>query len=125
MIYGIGTDIIRIGRIEKAMQNPRFVKRFFSDAEYALFEARAFKPEMVALNYALKEAVTKAIGTGVRGFDLREVSIERDPLGKPILVGLGRFKGLLEALDIATIHLSGSHEKDYVVGFALAYRNNQ
>lgn len=120
MIIGIGSDIIRIGRIEAALKRPRFVSRFFSEAEVHLFSQRPRPAQTIAAHYAMKEAVAKAIGTGVRGFDLRDISIERDRLGKPILNAMGRLPSVLEALGIDLVHLSCAHDGDYAIGYAMA-----
>ncbi len=78
-----GIDIVEIERIEKSMQNPAFLNRFFSEKERAYFESKKFNPQSVAAAFAAKEAFSKALGTGIRGFSLEEVSVCHDLLGKP------------------------------------------
>lgn len=85
MIIGIGTDIIEIERIEKAMKNTRgFLTKIFTEKEIDLFNSKNMRAEVVAGNFAAKEAISKALGTGVRGFSLNEIEVLRDELGKPI-----------------------------------------
>lgn len=123
MISGVGIDIVSIDRIKKAMNRPAFLGRFFSEEECAFFQKRGSTPQTVAAHFAMKEAVAKALGTGIRGFDLREISIVRDDLGKPILNPLGRFRQVLLTLKIQTIHLSCSHERETAIGYAVAEKS--
>ena len=85
-IFGIGIDIIEIDRIENAIKkNPRFLERNFTEKEVLYFKENNFKFESIAGNFASKEAISKAIGTGIRGFKLKDIEILRDELGKPIV----------------------------------------
>lgn len=81
----IGIDLIEIKRVQQSIQNPRFLTRVFSAEERDLFEQRKWRAETVAANFAAKEAFSKALGTGVRGFSLSEVSVLRDDFGAPYL----------------------------------------
>ncbi|MEA4912358.1 MAG: holo-ACP synthase [Oscillospiraceae bacterium] len=80
MIYGIGNDMIEIRRIRRSLSQGRFACFVYSEKERAAFGGDAVK---LAGCFAAKEALGKALGTGVRGFSLREVSVLRDALGKP------------------------------------------
>ncbi|MBU3133839.1 holo-ACP synthase [Clostridium gasigenes] len=85
MIIGIGTDIIEIERIEKGIKtNKHFLDKLFTKNEILLFESKAMRSEVIAGNFAAKEAVSKALGTGVRGFSFKDIEILRDELGKPV-----------------------------------------
>jgi len=123
MISGIGIDIVDIERVRKAMERPTFLGRFFSEEECAFFVETKNAPQTVAVHFAMKEAVAKALGTGIRGFALKEISIVRDALGKPILVPLGRLAILMSQMGIQRIHLSCSHEKKIAIGYALAEKS--
>lgn len=120
MIIGIGTDIVAIERIKRAMENPRFINRFFSQEEQVLFAARGCKAETVAANFAMKEAVVKALGTGFRGFYVRDVVILRDSLGKPYLHITAPIQQIMVQKAIASVHVTCSHEKETAVAFAVA-----
>ena len=86
MIIGIGTDIIEIDRIEKAINdNKNFLKKVFTIKEIEMFNRRNMRAEVIAGNFAAKEAVSKALGTGFRGFSLIDIEVLRDELGKPIV----------------------------------------
>lgn len=80
MIYGIGVDMTRISRVHKACEKDSFVNRYFSQQEIQQAQG---KVEKLAADFAAKEAFSKALGTGIRGFALSEVSLLRDELGKP------------------------------------------
>ena len=86
MITGIGIDIIEVERIKRLInEKDNFLTRNFSDAELAL----CAKPESIAGNFAAKEAFAKALGTGFRGFSLRDVEVLRDELGAPYILFRG------------------------------------
>lgn len=119
MIKGIGNDIVEIDRIKKAIENPKFIDRYFTDAERALYDLRNHNVEILAGNFAVKESVSKVFGTGVRGFGLKDIEVLRDEMGKPYVNMLGEALVLAKSLEIEFIHVSISHSKHYVVGFAI------
>lgn len=108
MIYGVGTDIAEVPRIKKAIEKEKFCGRFFTDAENDLFKSKKYSPQTVAANFAAKEAFSKALGTGVRGFSLTDIEVLRDGMGKPYI---NLYNSLAE-LD-CTIFVSLSHTKEY------------
>ena len=70
-IFGIGIDIIEIDRIEGVLnRQPRFLEKNFTEDEIKYFKNNNLKSESIAGNFAAKEAISKAIGTGIRGFKL-------------------------------------------------------
>ena len=84
MILGIGTDIIEIERIKVAIERtPSFLSKAFTEKE--LFKSKGMRVETIAGNFAAKEALSKALGTGFRGYNLKDFEILRDNLGKPIV----------------------------------------
>jgi holo-[acyl-carrier protein] synthase len=119
MIIGIGTDIIEINRIEKVISRTSiFIERSFTYNEIEYFKAKGLKGNVVAGNFAAKEAISKALGTGFRGFGLKDIEVLRDELGKPIvnlsdkiykLLGTKKFK----------IHVSISHSKENAIAYAV------
>lgn len=109
MIYGFGTDIIEIARIKKAMERPHFCERVFSEEERQ--ELTEKKAESAAACFCAKEAFSKALGTGIRGFRLCEVSLLHKENGQPYLFLSGSAKQLAEQLHIYAFHLSVSHTK--------------
>jgi len=117
MIFGIGCDIIEIERIAKL--DNRFLEKHFTENERDLFLNKNNAPQTIAANYAAKEAFSKAIGTGVRGFSLNEVEVLRDSLGKPYINVYGNAKEILENLKIKNIFVSLSHSKENAVGYVV------
>ena len=96
-MYNIGIDMTTVSRIEKSCQKENFRNHVFTQAELDLFFNRE-KPKYssLAANFAAKEAFSKALGTGVRGFELTEVEILRDELGKPHFAFSGKAKEIVE-----------------------------
>lgn len=117
MIIGIGIDLIEIERIKKACAKEAFLLRSFTSAEIECIGGRA---ERAAGNFAVKEAVSKVMGTGFRGMSLNEIEVLRDDLGKPFVRLYGRAGAKAEALGIARWHVSISNTKTlataYVIG---------
>lgn len=81
----VGTDLVEIDRIEKSMRNSLFCARILGDAEYGQLAGRGFPVQSVAASFCAKEAFSKAVGTGLGGFCLREVELLRAPNGRPEL----------------------------------------
>ena len=116
MIIGTGVDIVEIERIKKAVEkNSRFLERFFSDRERAYFESRHNRCEVAAGNFAAKEAFSKAIGTGIRNFALKDVEILRDSLGKPYINLRNAAYTIANKKGDGIFHVSISHCKHYAV----------
>lgn len=85
-----GIDLVEIGRIEKSMKNPRFCGRVLGKEERALLARRGFPAESVAASFCAKEAFSKALGSGFRGFSPAEAELLRDGSGRPYLKLSGR-----------------------------------
>lgn len=120
MIAGIGTDIVEIERINKAVKrNSNFLNKIFTDKELEYFKHRNFKGETIAGGFAGKEAVAKAFGTGFRNFNIKDIEILRDDFGKPIVYINGKAKELLKVYGSYKIHISISHSKENAIAYAL------
>ena len=117
MIIGIGIDLIEIERIKKACAKEAFLLRSFTLCERECINDR---PERAAGNFAVKEAVSKAMGTGFRGMSLNEIEVLRDSLGKPYVNLYGRAAEKAEAMGIRRWHISITNTKTlataYVIG---------
>lgn len=120
MVVGLGTDIIEISRIAELVDKENFCKKYFSDRENEYFDSKKNKYEKVAGNYAAKEAFSKALGTGIRDFALREVEILRDELGKPYIELSGDAKKAAQKTWIKRFHVSISHCRDYATATVIA-----
>lgn len=119
MIIGIGTDIIEIYRIEKAMiRTSSFIEKSFTNNEIEYFKSKALKGNVIAGNFAAKEAISKALGTGFRGFGLKDIEVLRDKLGKPVVNLSCKIYELLEIKEF-NIHVSISHSKENAIAYAV------
>lgn len=122
MIFGIGTDIIEINRIEKAiMRSQSFCDKIFTKREQTYCNGRNnARFESYAARYAAKEALFKALGTGYRyGFAFSEIEVLNDELGKPEIEVYGKVFKFLKENHIVQIHLSLSHAKDKAVAYVV------
>jgi holo-[acyl-carrier-protein] synthase len=86
----VGIDLVEIDRIEKSIKNPRFCSRVLGVTEYSQLEMRGFPVQSIAASFSAKEAFSKAMGTGLRGFSMNEVELLRGIDGKPTLKLSGR-----------------------------------
>ncbi len=113
MIINIGNDIIEIERFEKIHIN-KFIERYFTEDEISLFKSRKNNRKVVAGNFAVKEALSKCLGTGIRGFSLKDIEVLRDDLGKPYVNVYGKCYELAKSLGIDVWHVSISNTEKYV-----------
>lgn len=121
MLFGIGTDIIEIERIDHAIvKNSRFLEKFFTTTEQEYFKSRKNRPETVAGYFAAKEAVSKALGTGVRKFNLIDIEIQKNEMGKPVVFLLNNAGRFAEENKISRVFVSISHSQNYAVANAVA-----
>lgn len=119
-ILGIGIDIIEIDRIEKVLKRtPRFLERNFTEKEIEYFKENNFRSESIAGNFVAKEAISKAIGTGIRGFNLKDIEVLRDDLGKPIVNTYNNLKEICIKYSVKEIKVSISHSENYAVANSL------
>lgn len=114
MIYGIGTDIIEVGRIQKAMErNANFGERIYTSGEIAYCEPMKNKYQHYAVRFSAKEAFLKAIGTGWRlGISFCDIDVYHDSYGKPLIRLTGKAAEFSEREKISRIHVSLSHIKE-------------
>jgi len=123
MIFGVGTDIVEITRIQKLYEQygDRFVQRILSSAEQELFALHHYSSAFLAKRFAGKEAVAKALGTGIgESLAFTEISIINESNGKPIVVLEGKAKNRLKELLISELSISLSDEKHYALAFVIA-----
>lgn len=124
MIIGIGVDIIEIERVREAIQNNRnFLSKIFTEKEIDYFISRNMNSEVIAGNFAAKEAVSKALGTGIRGFSFKDIEILRNELGKPevILHNGANLIGnkLVGNNNSLRVHLSISHNNSSAIAYSV------
>ncbi len=117
-MHCVGVDIIEIARIREAIDRwgERFFQRVYTEAELRLCRNR---PGPLACRFAAKEAVMKALGTGVRGISWREIEILAEGSGKPLVNLLGRAKDKADSLGLDKLSISLSDSKEYAVAFVV------
>ncbi len=113
----IGIDSVEIARIEKSLEIKGFLEKVFSAEEIVFFMSRNMRAESIAANFAAKEAFSKALGTGIRGFSLCEISVLRDELGAPYLKLSGK---ALEAAAGLSFKVSITHTQTVATAIVLA-----
>ena len=120
MIVGIGNDIIEIERIEKAISKEGFKNKVYTQRELKNIEKRGNRTETYAGIFSAKEAISKAIGTGVREFSLTDLEILNDNLGKPYVVVSEKLDKILKTKkEDYQIEISISHSRKYATAMAI------
>ncbi|MBQ2315022.1 MAG: holo-ACP synthase [Treponema sp.] len=123
MIFGVGCDIARISRFAKWVESADMLRRFFNEKEFFPHDGGTLgrRCEYYAARFAAKEAFSKALGTGLQGFSLTDVYVQKDDAGKPSLCVSGRAADALRTMcgEGCSVHLSLSHEKEYAVAFVV------
>jgi len=125
MIFGIGTDVVRLDRVEATLARfgERFVNRLLLPEEHAQYRRQKRKSRFLAMRFAGKEAVVKAMGTGFsNGMWIRDVGIVADPLGKPEIVYSARGRAMCAKMGIGAGHVSLTDEAGIVLAFAVLLR---
>jgi hydroxyethylthiazole kinase-like uncharacterized protein yjeF len=120
-MYKIGIDLAQISRMEQCLQNPRFMTRVFSKAEQDFLAAKKGNASSAAANFAAKEAFAKALGTGIRGFSLNEVSVLRHENGEPYLLLEGKAKEIAQERGL-TFSVSLTHDGGMACAVVTAHR---
>jgi len=122
VIIGIGVDIAETARVEKlvAKYGQRFAQRILTADELLEFDRRKHSSSYLATRFAAKEAVAKALGTGIgEQFGFHSVQIDNDAQGKPLLRFVGSAVDLIAGLKINNAMISLSDEKHYVVAMVV------
>lgn len=122
MIIGIGTDIVSVQRIEKAVERfgERFINRVFTEDETSCCDGKKEKAQYLAGRFAAKEAVLKALGTGIsNGIWFKDVEVARVHGKRPEITLHGKGKEMAESLGVKNIHISISHDGGIATAFAV------
>ena len=124
VVVGIGIDLIEIHRIKKAIENPLFVQRIFTPAERAYCDSRGRQNSAsYAARFAAKEAVMKALGTGLAGGGTwQDIEVLPDAQGKPVMTLSGVFGQLAEKMAVSQIFVSLSHAQEFATAQVLLWR---
>lgn len=122
MIYGIGTDIVEVERIESSVEKfgDDFALRVLAATEMPSYVTSNIKARFLAKRFAAKEAFSKALGTGLREpATFQNIAVSHDDLGKPILVLAEELQDFLATKHIKQMHLTISDEKNLAAAFVV------
>ena len=114
----IGVDIIEIARIERVLERwgERFLHRIYTEPELKLCRK---KPSRLATRFAGKEAVMKALGTGIKGVSWKEIGILAEPGGKPLVQLYGKAQKRANSLGLGKLAISLSDSMEYAIAFVV------
>lgn len=127
MIFGVGTDVVELSRIQATYRRfgEHFVKRLLMDEELELFRRNKWPARFLAMRFAGKEAVVKAMGTGfAHGVWIRDVGITNDKWGRPLVIWSERGKVACDSLGIGSGHVSLTDDAGLIIAFALVEKAN-
>ena len=122
MIFGVGTDIVELARIQATYDRfgEHFVDRLLMDEERELFDKSKQPVRFLAMRFAGKEATVKAMGTGfANGMWMRDVGILNDPRGRPLIIWSPRGQKVCEDLGIDGGHVSLTDDAGLILAFAV------
>ena len=126
MIYGIGTDLIEVSRIQKVMERQiGFRDKIYTPGEISYCESKKNKYQHYAARFSAKEAFLKAIGTGWRfGLRFADIDVYHDEYGKPLIRLYGKAEELAKREAIINIHVSLTHIKEYANAVVIIERKD-
>ena len=120
-MFSVGSDILKIERIAKIIEkSPRFVEKYYGRGEIEYLKSINYRAQTVAGMFCAKEAFSKAIGTGVVGFALKDVQVLHDDKGAPYLELSGKAKSLADELSVS-FSVSISHTEDTAMAVVMAF----
>ena len=125
MIFGIGTDLVQVERIGETYRRfgARFVERLLMPEERALFEPGRRAVRFLAMRFAAKEAIAKALGTGFRhGVWIRDFGFRANDWGKPEVIFSARGRAVADRLGAGDGHVSLTDEAGLVMAVAVLMR---
>ncbi|HLJ38196.1 MAG TPA: holo-ACP synthase [Steroidobacteraceae bacterium] len=125
MIFGIGVDVLETARIARtlARYGSRFIDHLLMPEEQAQLERTARRERFVAMRFAAKEAIVKAMGTGfAHGIWIRDVGVVQNAWGKPEVVFSARGEQVRRALGVGEGHVTLTDEAGLVVAVAVLLR---
>ncbi|TVR69388.1 MAG: holo-ACP synthase [Spirochaetaceae bacterium] len=120
MICGIGVDVVAVARLRRWLEDEQLLHRYFAAQEReAIYQRRDGAALSLAARFAAKEAFAKALGTGFRGFNLRDVWVVNDALGKPELHVSGTAAQALARIGGKRLWLSLTHEQENAIAMVV------
>lgn len=119
MVIGIGTDIAEVERVKKACEKESFRRRIYTTKELELIEADLNK---AVTNFAVKEAISKMLGTGFTNIRPIEIEVLRKSTGQPYVQLYGNAYQKMKELEINDIQVTISDTKDYAVAYVIGQK---
>ena len=121
-LFGIGTDIVQVARIKKIVSRygAAFARRILSEVEYKIYQDLSTHQQIhyLAKRFAAKEAVSKALGTGIsNGIAFKDISITNNSHGQPVVTYLGEAQRYVMKHHIQETFISLADEQDFAVAF--------
>jgi holo-[acyl-carrier protein] synthase len=127
VIFGVGTDIVELSRVQSIYDRfgDHFVSRLLMDEERRLFDNSKHPVRFLAMRFAAKEATVKAMGTGfAHGVWIRYVGIVSNPWGRPLIIWSARGQRVCEQLGIGDGHVSLTDDAGLILAFAVVMQAN-
>ena len=124
MIRGIGVDLVHVPRLARGLARfpARYARRILTERELDVFASSRHPARYLAKRFAAKEAVAKAVGTGLRHpVTLRDIGVVNDELGRPVLEFSERLEKHLQAMGIGQAMISLSDENDYAIAYVVLF----
>ncbi|WPX08048.1 holo-ACP synthase [Anaerocellum danielii] len=119
MVFNIGIDIVEVDRLKNIKRFNQFLKRVFTSSELEYIKERRYRLETIAGYFAAKEAVAKALSTGIV-FCFKDIEIQKGKTGCPKVKLYNRAEAICAELGIRNIVVSISHQKSVAVAVAIA-----
>jgi holo-[acyl-carrier protein] synthase len=122
MIYGIGSDLVDVERMEKLLERrgEAAVRHLLAPDEHDAFRRAAHPAHFLAKRFAAKEALSKALGTGLRApVTLTAIAVSHDELGKPVLCFSPELAAFIAARGVTRHHVSLSDERRHALAFVV------
>ncbi|HEY7672055.1 MAG TPA: holo-ACP synthase [Gammaproteobacteria bacterium] len=125
MIFGVGTDLLEVARVERVWNRfgEHFATRVLLEEELELFAESVNRVRFLAMRFAAKEAIVKAMGTGfANGMWVRDVGTVPNELGQPQVIYSARGAAMCARLGIGSGYLSLTDEAGLILAFAVLLR---
>lgn len=122
MIFGVGTDIVELSRVQATYDRfgEHFVRRILMEEELELFHNTKWPARFLAMRFAGKEATAKAMGTGFRhGIWIRDIGITNNDRGRPLIIWSERGRKVCDELGIGSGHVSLTDDAGLIMAFAV------
>lgn len=122
MIKGVGTDLVEVARMKRSIEErgEALAERILTSLELEEFRDSNRQADFLAKRFAVKEAVSKSLGTGMsQGVSWKDIQLEHSESGQPIVMLSGRAKEKVKELGAETVYVSLSDEAGLVSAFAV------